>query len=511
MGRGQEASHWAGDRCKQGGCGGLLASWHLWLVIGYACYLAYFPIGSLGAFYLGNVAQTWEPILLARTLFLVSTVTIILLWMLRREDGFSTSRHLLAQRVSFVASVASFALLFGMSHLFPGAQAAALFAIALGASTATPKLGWYEAFLAVYESEGRSRCVIVISACFLVAAVPIVAVPTFAEGPLAMYAVLIVLALGSWLCFELVVRGMQVGADGASSVGEPRRTSYHTTLYTLVVLASFGISWGMTFSLTINLGYGDSSTLLTIGVMLAGIGVSAAIMFVFARLGIIEGTRFGMLLRVAIVAVGVSWALMPFLCERAPAAGCFVCSLVYIVQSTIMILFIDEMCTDYHFTISVVTGVHYGLFVLSAVVGALLFWAFFSANDTLTAVMLVSAVCIIASLLTIPFLPSRDSKASAFAMDRLPNDGVYEDALVATERSISVRANLSPREEQVLALIVEGLSREQIAEELSLSVFTVKNHTSNIYAKVGVHSHNELVSLVYGASGRGVNAGDEEE
>lgn len=52
---------------------------------------------------------------------------------------------------------------------------------------------------------------------------------------------------------------------------------------------------------------------------------------------------------------------------------------------------------------------------------------------------------------------------------------------------------LTPREEQVVALVAEGLSNRQIAAELSLSEHTIKKYLFRIFEKLGVSSRVELV------------------
>jgi LuxR family maltose regulon positive regulatory protein len=53
---------------------------------------------------------------------------------------------------------------------------------------------------------------------------------------------------------------------------------------------------------------------------------------------------------------------------------------------------------------------------------------------------------------------------------------------------------LSEREIQVLQLIAEGLTNQEIASRLYLSLNTVKTHARNIYGKLGVRSRTQAVA-----------------
>jgi DNA-binding NarL/FixJ family response regulator len=56
---------------------------------------------------------------------------------------------------------------------------------------------------------------------------------------------------------------------------------------------------------------------------------------------------------------------------------------------------------------------------------------------------------------------------------------------------------LTERELEVLRLMAKGWSNQRIAEDLSISEGTVKNHVTNIYTKLGVHSRAEAVAWAW--------------
>jgi DNA-binding CsgD family transcriptional regulator len=56
--------------------------------------------------------------------------------------------------------------------------------------------------------------------------------------------------------------------------------------------------------------------------------------------------------------------------------------------------------------------------------------------------------------------------------------------------------NISAREKDVIALIVQGHSNQQIGDDLRISLNTVKTHVRNIYQKFEINSRQELLALL---------------
>ena len=56
---------------------------------------------------------------------------------------------------------------------------------------------------------------------------------------------------------------------------------------------------------------------------------------------------------------------------------------------------------------------------------------------------------------------------------------------------------LTIREREVLRLVTKGLSNQEIADELVISIHTTKTHVGNIMTKLGAHDRAQLVIVGY--------------
>ncbi len=65
----------------------------------------------------------------------------------------------------------------------------------------------------------------------------------------------------------------------------------------------------------------------------------------------------------------------------------------------------------------------------------------------------------------------------------------------ATTRPPAIGHDLTAREREVLALMIEGLNNREIGEQLVISSSTVKNHVSSILGKLNTTSRTQAVAL----------------
>lgn len=72
---------------------------------------------------------------------------------------------------------------------------------------------------------------------------------------------------------------------------------------------------------------------------------------------------------------------------------------------------------------------------------------------------------------------------------------VAQSFIQSAAQPLPLGSDLTPREREVLALLVEGKTNREIAEQLIISPATVRLHVSNILGKLGATNRTEAVSL----------------
>jgi LuxR family maltose regulon positive regulatory protein len=78
--------------------------------------------------------------------------------------------------------------------------------------------------------------------------------------------------------------------------------------------------------------------------------------------------------------------------------------------------------------------------------------------------------------------------------ERSTAKGPGEQSPVTVDEMIILVEPISRRELDVLRLIGEGCSNQDIARQLVLSLHTVKKHISNIFSKLGVKSRTQAIA-----------------
>jgi FixJ family two-component response regulator len=93
--------------------------------------------------------------------------------------------------------------------------------------------------------------------------------------------------------------------------------------------------------------------------------------------------------------------------------------------------------------------------------------------------------------------PFRNQELLDAIHQALERDRTTRDQRTKNEELYARYDSLTPREREVMTLVVAGLLNKQIAGELATSETTVKNHRHQIMEKMGADSVAELVKMAY--------------
>ena len=81
-----------------------------------------------------------------------------------------------------------------------------------------------------------------------------------------------------------------------------------------------------------------------------------------------------------------------------------------------------------------------------------------------------------------------------------------EDQSHSVIADLAAEAGLTPREADIAAMVARGNSVPAVAERLAISQNTVRGHTKRIYAKLDIHTKQELIDLVAQRSKQGISS-----
>lgn len=460
------------------------------LCLGYGLFFSVCPLGPLGTALLRQGALSWDGILFVRLAFLACGSLCAL--------GLSANPRTLPRnrRLCMAVGVAAQGVLLAGYALGAGAWTVPSCAIVSGIFAGAYQLSWAELLSRVYAGAGRAASISVYALAFVFSTALSAAEPLVQMGGIASAATVLTSCLAAWALLEAARKGTGVqDAPLASEQPVP-----HMPIYARSVLVSLGVTWALAFNLAVDLGFGSSDTADAASwvTTLAVYGVCQLAVIVLVKTTRLGAAHFGLMLRWVVVFVGIAWAFMPVLVAHAPRLACAVCVMAFLMQSVIVMQFTIEACHERAIPFLATSARYAGAFVLAACAGSLAFLAIKTGFSSWTLHSLTAAAAVSVSLLVVPMLPSRSGGAGMFMFDTLPEDESIDGRVEHAKQELATESGLTARETEVLDLMLAGLSRDDIAQRLALSSWTVKNHCRSIYAKTGTHSAKELMGQIYG-------------
>ncbi len=229
---------------------------------------------------------------------------------------------------------------------------------------------------------------------------------------------------------------------------------------------------------------------------------SALVLFVALRTGFRQGTSWQSFYTALVVAVIFFFAcLFTVVLGAVPSArgGEILISASYMCFKLLLWIFIVVVAGESN--VSVVTA--FSLFFVT--VATVFMFIVGTALPTIvhlvgldiygnrqTILLVVAFALIVATLLVMLRYISANERSVVEASHKTSRHEALE--------AIAQAHRLTPREVDVASLVLQGHSLKMIAKLLYISDGTVQTHMKNLYRKLGLHSKQELIALVDGAS-----------
>lgn len=344
----------------------------------------------------------------------------------------------------------------------------------------------YLAWMELYAQIDIKRCLLCLGAAHLFSS--LLSYIVFLSGSFA--AVLVCAAAGPAVSVAMLCRADGVTREGLYRLGAPQEGEWHISARPVVLLMAFTL---MNTFLRNSLEVADKAFVLL------GVSVAAALILV-AALARFERFELKLLYEVA-VPVLVAGA-MCFMAggPAGPVAAAFCSNAAF----TLFIVFITVVFCAVSFRYGVsalwLMGIAQAALTFGSALGSLL--AQWERAGEVEAVMPTVAVLVVGLVALSMLLVSDRDFATTWGV--VPKGGenapslpvVPEDALQQRCAKIARNYGLTRREEEILELMMEGLTLAAISEKLYVAESTMKTHSRHIYRKAGVANRQELQALV---------------
>lgn len=306
------------------------------------------------------------------------------------------------------------------------------------------------------------------------------------EAIMAMY-----LFLPFAAAMQITHIGHRFSESGSSLVYAERKSSmvgYHFGLSPLVITTIMGFTGGIVLAITLVSNGDDRTTVISPMAAMA----FAGILYLIDSIRHDSITEWG-LLRFFVTAISIGVVFLPFLPPIGQEACC--AYLAFIVSLNIIMCFsaIGEVAYFNQISPYWVLGISYLCFSLGTIGGLILFGTCWISGASLPQAIACGCTIVILSA-------SRDS----VFQDNYPGNAELAESAVATKPALWQRKidnvmnafGLTERQQEVFRMLVRGRNAQYIADNFYISHSTAKAHIRNIYRKLGIHTQQELISMV---------------
>lgn len=210
-------------------------------------------------------------------------------------------------------------------------------------------------------------------------------------------------------------------------------------------------------------------------------------------------------------------SLFPFKFERVVTRLSIIVALTMLIFHSIVVFTSVGMIQRIDFIFHIL----WSLFLIIVVSYSSIIFALFYRDIKQNQIRTFIKVCALITFLLLPFLVTRDFLYLNFFKLYLPDDFHFRTILYlllnvftivfffryyfvmivrtlpeSLQASFIQQHHITPREKEVIELLIQGKSYKQISEELFISISTVKSHVYSVYKKSGTGNKTALLRLI---------------